>query len=121
MHAKHVKRKSSNTTINAPAYFNEELVFEREIRPLMEQIQAIAIAHGMPFAMAVGYGRDPDTGYATGSTVCTVEGRTGAELYIAAKMLSKAAFAELVLELLGNAGDVVALSLGDTAPAQRVM
>ena len=40
MHAKHVKRKSSNTTINGPAYFNEELVFEREIRPLMEQIQA---------------------------------------------------------------------------------
>ncbi len=121
MRATHLKRKTNNTTINVPAYFDEELVFEQQIRPLMEQIQAIAVAHGMPFALAVGYGRSPDSGYATGSAVCTVEGRTGAELYVAAKMLSKAAFAELVMELLGSAGDAVSRSLGDAVPAQRVM
>ncbi len=121
MTAKHLNRRSASMSVKLPAYFDEEMAFEQEIRPLIEQIQAIAIARGMPFALAVGYGRELQTGYATGSSVCTVEGRTGAELFVAAKMLSKPAFAELVLELLAQAGDAVARSLGESTPPPRLM
>ncbi len=116
MRANQIKRPRAAPA--QPRHFDEEIVFDRDIQPLLEQIRAKALAHGMPFVLAVGYGHTPDAGFATASTVCTVDGRTGAELYVAAKILSNPAFAHLVMELLAKAGPATDDALSEPAPSR---
>ncbi len=119
MRANQIKREQAVPRSGEPGHFDEEKVFDSDIQPLLEQIRATALAHSMPFVLAVGYGNTPNAGYATASTVCTVDGRTGAELYVAAKILSNPSFAHLVMELLAKAGPATADALREPAPSKE--
>ncbi len=121
MRAKQIKPRRESVTVSLPTHFDAEKVFDEKIRPLMEQIQACAVEHGLPFVLAVGYGHDPFAGFATASSACTVAGRTGVELYVATKLLSNPAFAEMLLELLARADPSVFHSMGETPAPQRLM
>lgn len=121
MRAKPINPRREAISISLPSHFDAEKIFEDEIRPLMEMIQARAVSHGLPFVLAVGYGHDPEAGFATASSACTVAGRTGVELYIATKLLSNPAFADMLLDLLAGVDPALLRTVTEMAPPQRLM
>ncbi len=113
-------KRDAGVLIGADQYFDAEKVYDEEIKPLMDQIKAIAAAHGIPFVMAFNYAKHPDLGFMTGAITCNAGPRTSPPLNAAALMLRDPEFGNFVVGLL----DAVSEAADDAvrqSPAGPVM